>query len=119
MRVRPKEIDVSSPDVGADPIQRPHEVLDHPVCLGVVGVEPIQLAIHDQVDPGELLEVQYHSGGGFQHLLPRMRDQPRRDWIAADERRENAGRAHGSCTYWMSTPSARPGSTRPTTVPRE
>ena len=119
VRLRTKEVDVGPADFGPDPVHLAHEVLDHPVRLRVVRVEAVQLAIDHEVDAGELLNVQDHRSSVFQRLLARVGDQPRGDGIAAHQRGEDAGRAHGSWTYWMRTPSGRRGSTMPTTVPLE
>src|ERR1700694_1449931 len=106
MRLRAEQLDVRPPNRGTNAIHRTHEVLDHAVGLGVGGIEPIQLAVDDEVDARELLEVEHHRGGISQSLFAWMSHQPRRVGIAADQGGLDAS-GHSSCTYWMSTPSAR------------
>jgi hypothetical protein len=52
-----------------DAVHRPHEVLDHAVGLGVVDVEPVQLAVADDVDAGLLLRVDDHARRVDQRLF--------------------------------------------------
>src|ERR1700680_4212105 len=55
MRLRPEELGVRAPNGRANSIHRLYEVLDHPVGLGMIRVETIELAVNREVDPGELL----------------------------------------------------------------
>ena len=81
----------------ADAGHRPHEVLDHPVGLGMVEVEAVELAVADHVDAGLLLGGDDHPGGVDQALLGWRGRQPVGHRVGADDGGLDARRrdAHG------------------------
>ena len=48
---------------------RPHEVFNHPVGIGVIGVEAVEFSIGGQVDARLALRVENHAGGVDDSLL--------------------------------------------------
>jgi len=82
-------------DLGADTGHRSDEILDHPVGLGMVDVEAVELAVADQVDVGAFLGMQHHPGGVDQGLFGWIGGEPCRHRIGADHGGADArGSAH-------------------------
>ena len=86
-------------DRGPHSRHRPHEILDHTVGLGMIGVEAIELAVAHEIDPGALLHVEDDARGIDQRLLARVGDEPLGHRIGADESRQDARRAHAVCSF--------------------
>ena len=72
-RLRAEGCRLAPPDPGADAAKPVHEVLDHPVGVGMVDVEPIQLAVGGEIDAGLPLEIEDDARGIDQGLLGRQR----------------------------------------------
>jgi hypothetical protein len=53
-----------------------HEVIDHPVGVGMIHIEAIQFAIGGQVNARLTLEVKHNARRVDQRLLARQRCQP-------------------------------------------
>ena len=70
--------------------QRPHEVLDHAVGLGVVDVEARELAVAHHVDAGLLLGVQHHARRVDHRLLAGIGGEPIGNRIGPDHGRQDA-----------------------------
>ena len=50
-----KLLNIRASHLCADPSQRPNEIFDHAVRLGVIDIEAIELAVADEIDAGLLL----------------------------------------------------------------
>ncbi len=85
--VRPVAIDVSQREVVADPVHPRHEVVDHPVRLGVARVEASELAVAHQVEAGELLRLQDGHDRVAQHQAGGVANHPWQNGITADDGR--------------------------------
>ncbi len=83
-------LDVGPADLRPHPGHRADEVLDHPVRVRVVDVEPVQLPVGHHVDPGHLLGLEHDACGVDQRLLARQGGEPVGDGVGADD-----GRADG------------------------
>jgi hypothetical protein len=80
-------------DRGPHARHRAHEIFDHAVGLGMIGIEAIEFAVADKIDPGALLGMEHDAGRIDQRLLARIRNQPIGDRIRTDQRREDG--THG------------------------
>jgi len=83
---RPVGHDLVEGHLVAHALHRPHEVLDHPVGLGMVEVEAVELAVADDIDAGGLLRGDDDAGRVDQALLRRRAQQPLRHRVRADDR---------------------------------
>ena len=72
------------------PGHRPHEIFDHAVGLGMIDVEPIELAVADEIDPGLLLRLNNDARRVDQRLLGGQRHQPVRHRVRSDRGGLNA-----------------------------
>ena len=86
---------LGKPDVAADTGHRPREVLDHPVGLGMIQVEPVQLAVADYIDARLLLGCEHDARCVGQRLLGRRCGKPVRNRIRTYHRRADARSFHG------------------------
>ena len=94
-----------------DPVHGPHEVLDHPVGLGVIDVEAVKLAVAHHIHACLLLRADHHPRGVHQGLLRWCCDEPVGHGVRADDGGLDTG--HGeprrvNCT--VMTNGRRPGS---------
>ena len=78
---------VRNADFGLDSADATDEVLDHPVRVGMVGIEAVELAVCRQVDPGTALRVDDHARRVDHRLLVRECREPVDGRIRADGRR--------------------------------
>ena len=72
---------IAAADLGSHTRHWADEVLDHPVGIGMVHVEPVQLAIGGQVDASPTLNVEDHARGIQTRLLAGQDSQPFRDRV--------------------------------------
>ena len=70
-----------------DAVQPRDEVIDHPVGLGMTGIEPNQLPVGHQVQARQLLRLENDHHGIAQHEARRVADHPREHRITADDGR--------------------------------
>jgi hypothetical protein len=82
-------------DVAADAGHRPGEVLDHPVRLGMVRIEAVQLAVAHQIDPRLLLRREDDARCIGKRLLGRRGGQPVGNRVRADDGGADARCFHG------------------------
>ena len=73
---------------------RLYEILDHPVGLGMVHVEAVELAVADEIDAGLLLRVDDDARRVDHRLLGRQRAEPVGKRIRADDGRLDARLSH-------------------------
>ena len=66
-----KGLGIDPPDGGVTAAHRSDEVFDHPVGVGVVDVEAVELAVGGQIDAGLALGVEDDTGGVDDGLLGR------------------------------------------------
>ena len=90
-RLSPERLQLIEVDLRPHPRHGVDEVLDHAVGLGVVDVEPVELAVADEIDPGRLLGVQHHAGRVGEGFLRWARDEPARSRVGAHYGSEDPG----------------------------
>jgi hypothetical protein len=100
-RHRPVGHDLVEAHGVADAGHGPDEVLDHPVGLGMVEVEAVELAVADDVDARRFLGGDDDARGVDQSLLGRRRREPVGHRVGADDRGLDSRRSgHARCPYF-------------------
>src|SRR5439155_15677386 len=78
--------------VGTNSAQSQHEIINHPVGIGMVDVEAIEFTVCRQVNASLSLKIEYDARGVKQRLLARQGDKPIWRRIGTDSRGENPWR---------------------------
>ena len=68
---------IAAPHLRSNARHRPDEILDHPIGIGMIHVEAVQLAVGGQIDARLALDIE-HYARGIQPRLIRARPNRRR-----------------------------------------
>ena len=75
-------------------MKRAHEIVNHPIRVGMIDVEAIQLAIRHDINAGEFLRFEHDTRCIRQCLLTWEREEPIRHGITSNDGREYGRRSH-------------------------